>query len=85
MRIIKLTECQFTKLFEDISDLKNEKQNNTIENPGNDAMSMITVPHENTNGEMEYGKPMNTGSDKISKKMAIQSPYSFKKSTNYPN
>jgi hypothetical protein len=82
MKIIKLTESQYHKIFESISDLKDGMQSDLTEFPGSsESMSMITVPVDNSDGEIENGKPMNTGSDKISKTMTIQTPWNSRKSS----
>lgn len=80
MKIIKLTESQFNRLFEGIESLKGDEQSDVIEYPGpSQGMSMVTAPVTNANGDAEFGKPMNTGSDKIAKKLTKQTPFNSRK------
>ena len=81
MKIIKLTEQQYNKLFEDIGNLKGVDQSDTVEYVGpSQGMSMITTTVTNADGDTEYGKPMNTGSDKFAKEKAPQTPFSSRRS-----
>ena len=81
MKIIKLTENQYTKLFEDIGNLKGSDQSDTIEYIGpSQGLSMITTTITNADGDTEYGKPMNTGSDKFAKEKAPQTPFNSRRS-----
>ena len=81
MKIIKLTESQYNKIFESISDLKDGVQSDLTEFPGSsNSMSMITTPISTMDGELKNGDAMNSGADKIAKKMSIQTPWNSRKS-----
>lgn len=82
MKILKLTESQYNRLFENIDDLKGASQSDLTEYPGStDSMSMITAPITDINGEPTNGKPINTGSNKIARTMTIQTPWNSRKSS----
>lgn len=81
MKTIKLTEVQYYKLFENIGALKGDDQSDVIDYVGpSQGMSMITTAVNNSDGDIEYGKPMNTGSDKFAKEKAPQTPFSSRRS-----
>ena len=81
MKIIKLTEAQYYKLFEDVGALKGDDQSDVIDYVGgSQGMSMITAPVTNADDDLEFGKPMNTGSDKFAKEKAPQTPFSSRRS-----
>lgn len=82
MKIIKLKESQYNKLFESVSNLKGASLSTLNELPGSsESMSMITIPITDMNGDISNGKPMNSGSDKVAKTITIQTPWNAKKSS----
>lgn len=71
MRII-ISEEQFKHLIE--SELApNFNGGDLHEYPGSEVSPTANVTKPN--GEEEYGKPMNTGTDRVAKKMSVQNNY----------
>lgn len=69
---IKITESQFKRLIEAdvVSALGGD---DLVEYPGSTVSPTTNVV--NSVGEYEYGKPFNTGSDRVAKKLATQNNY----------
>lgn len=69
---IKITEEQFRYLIE--SELApNFNGGDLHEYPGSEVSPTANI--STPDGEKEYGRPMNTGIDRVSKKMSVQNNY----------
>ena len=69
---IKITEAQFKMLVESEASLSFDG-GDLKEYPESEISTTTNVTKPN--GDLEYGRPMNTGSDKVTKKLAVQNNY----------
>lgn len=69
---IKITESQLRMLIEAES-APTLNGGDLVEYPGSTVSPTTNVM--NPDGEYEYGKPLNTGSDRVAKKMSTQNNY----------
>lgn len=69
---IRITEEQFKMLLE--TELSTTLNGGDLrEYPGSEVSPTANVTKPN--GELEYGKPMNTGTDRVAKKLSNQNNY----------
>ena len=75
---IKITETQLKKLIE-AEIAPNFNDGDLTEYPGSTVSPTANVA--TSDGELKYGKPLNTGSDRVAKKLTTQNNYINGRST----